>query len=210
MALDPFYTILTASLNSDSTVRETLLSVASQTFGSLEHIVMDGGSRDRTVGILREFEKTHCLKWVSEPDSGISAALNKALRLAKGKYFLVLQADDHLADPDILGRIYPLLKEEVPDIYSFPVIRDTDSSSHTLYRPFRVLWWHHFKTIFPHQGAFVHRRVYERIGGFREELKIALDYDFFYRALNARCTVRFGESTVAVMGGRGSVQIRSS
>ncbi len=67
----------------------------------------------------------------------------------------------------------------------------------------RVVWWYHFKTIFLHQGTFVHKRVFDRIGGFREQFSIALDYDFFYRALCSGATVKFGIQPVATMGGTG-------
>jgi len=176
---------LTASFNSGSTISKTLLSVSEQSFGNLEHIVIDGASSDQTLGILREYEGRYNLKWISESDSGIASALNKGLRLARGKYMLVLQADDQFAGPEVLEICYSLLKKERYDIHSFPVIRLEPSHRKTLYKPVKILFWYHFKTIFPHQGAFVHRRVYERIGNFREDLTIALDYDFFYRALKS-------------------------
>ena len=116
---------------------------------------------------------------------------------------LVLQADDQFAGPEVLEICYSLLKKERYDIHSFPVIRLEPSHRKTLYKPVKILFWYHFKTIFPHQGAFVHRRVYERIGNFREDLTIALDYDFFYRALKSRCEVKFHEYPVAIMGTTG-------
>lgn len=203
MVGEPVFTILTASLNSGATIRGTLASVAQQNCHKREHIVLDGGSCDRTVEILREFDNQYNLQWVSEPDSGIASALNKGVKCARGKYLLVLQADDQFWDHEVLTRVYPLLQDESVDIYSFPVLRDERNRGKVPYKPFKILWWHHFKTIFPHQGAFVHRRVFERVGGFREELKIAFDYDFFYRALQAHASVTFGEGPVAIMGGGG-------
>jgi glycosyltransferase involved in cell wall biosynthesis len=169
----------------------------------VEHIVIDGASSDQTLDILGEFEGKYNLKWISEPDSGIANALNKGLRLAKGQHIIVLQADDQFAGPEILEIVYPLLREVQYDIHSFPVIRHEPSNRKTLYKPIKILFWYHFKTIFPHQGAFVHRRVYDRIGNFREDLTIALDYDFFYRALKSRCEVKFHKYPVAIMGATG-------
>lgn len=199
----PFFTILTASFNNGFTIRKTLASVKNQSFQNLEHIVIDGGSHDETLNVLKEFENTYNLTWISGPDSGIADALNKGLRLARGRYILVIQADDQLLAPDILEKVYPLLKHELFDIHSFPVILDHPVNGKVLLNPIRVLWWHHFKTIFLHQGTFVHRRVYDRIGGFREEFPIALDYDFFYRALMCRATVNFEKHPIALMGGAG-------
>jgi glycosyltransferase involved in cell wall biosynthesis len=201
--LTPFFTVLTASLNSNSTIRKTLTSVLEQSFGNLEHIVIDGGSSDQTVDILREYEQRYNVRWISEPDSGIPSALNKGLRLAKGKYILVLQADDHFAGPEVLEKVHPLIKQEHYDINIFPVYKLQPSNRRILHRPFRIRWWYHFKTIFPHQGSFIHRRVYERLGDFREDLVIVLDYDFFYRALKSRSTVKLHDYPVAIMGGEG-------
>lgn len=204
MGKSPFFTILTASFSRGSTIKHTLQSVRDQTFHDLEHIVIDGGSKDQTLQILKEFENTYNLTWISEPDRGISDALNKGLNMAHGRYILVIQADDRLAGSKVLEQIYPIVKSEEFDICSFPVIVDSQEHGVFLRRPIRVLWWNRFKTIFPHQGSFVHRRVFSSVGTFRDEFSIALDYDFFYRALVAGCSVKFeAKPAVAIMGGEG-------
>ncbi len=203
MNTPPFFTIITASLNSSSTIRRTLKSVKNQTFSDLEHIVIDGGSKDETLDILREFEDAYNLVWISEPDRGIADALNRGLEQAIGRYILVIHADDQLLGPDTLTRVYPLLKKDRFDINGFPVVLEHPTNGHVLLKPKRAIWWHHFKTIFLHQGTFVHKRVFDRIGGFKEQFSIALDYDFFYRALRSRSTVKFGNQPIALMGGKG-------
>jgi len=199
----PFFTILSASLNSASTIGDTLKSARSQSFQDFEHIVVDGASTDKTVEILKEFEHTYNLIWISEPDRGIADALNKALKRASGKYILVLQADDCLIGRTILEKMYHLLKNEKHDIYSFPVVKNYHGSKNVLLKPIRIKWWNHFKFIFFHQGAFVHKRVYEKVGKFRTEFSIAMDYDFFYRALKEKPVIAFGNFPVAKMSGSG-------
>jgi len=199
----PFITILTAALNSGSTLKKTLETVRNQTFQDIEHIVIDGGSRDETLDILKEFENTYNLTWISEPDHGISDALNKGLRLSSGRYILVIQADDQLLHHNILDNVFPQLKSENFDILSFPVILDHPAKGKILSKPIKHLWWNHFKFVFRHQGCFVHRRVFDQIGMFRNEFRICLDYDFFYRALARNCSVKFGKFPVALMGGEG-------
>jgi glycosyltransferase involved in cell wall biosynthesis len=198
-----FFTILTASLNNESTISKTLDSVKNQSFRDLEHIIIDGGSTDKTTAILKSFDHAYKFKWISERDHGISDALNKGLKQAKGRYILVIHADDHLLTPKTLEIIYPLLSSEKFDVHSFPVIKNSDDLGKVFYKPMRVLWWHHFKTIFPHQGCFVHRRVYDRVGGYRKEFSIALDYDFFYRVMSTCPSVKFEKRPVALMGGKG-------
>ena len=199
----PFITILTASLNSANSIRETIKSIRDQSFQSLEHIIIDGASCDETPMILNKNQKTYNLTWISEPDRGISDALNKGLRLARGRYILVLHADDQLVTPHILEIIYPKLKSERFDIFSFPVILEHAVHGRMLFPPIRIIWWYHFKTIFPHQGCFVHRRVFDKIGGFRKECSIAMDYDFFYRVLSRRPSIKFEKQPIALMGGMG-------
>ncbi len=203
MKKSPFISIITAALNSGTTIKKTLETIKSQSFQHLEHIVIDGGSRDETLDILKEFQGTYNLTWISEPDHGIADALNKGLRKASGQYILVIHADDRLLDATSLEITYPLIRDERFDIYSFPVILDHPVKGKICVKPIRMLWWYHFKTIFLHQGSFVHRRVFERIGEFRNEFSIALDYDFFYRSLMHGSTVKYGHRPLALMGGMG-------
>jgi glycosyltransferase involved in cell wall biosynthesis len=200
----PFFSILTASLNKADTLKNTLDSVRKQRFQSTEHLVIDGGSTDATVSLLKGYESEYNLSWLSENDRGIAEALNKSLAKAHGAYSLVLQADDRLFDAGALEKVFLLLRDEEHDIHSFPVIVDHPELGRLVRRPIRVLWWNRFRYIFPHQGTFVHRRVFEKIGGFKEDYSIAMDYDFFYRALLAGCTVKFHRAPlVALMGGAG-------
>lgn len=199
----PFFSILTACLNSSNTLKKTLTSVKEQSFRDLEHIIIDGGSHDDTLKILAAQSGDSKLHWQSEPDRGIAHALNKGLRFANGRYILVIHGDDRLLENKALSRIHGELKHEETDIYSYPVFKETPTGGLRPYRPIQLPWWHHFKTIFPHQGCFVHRRVFERIGVFREDFTIALDYDFFYRALSSGASVKFGNVPVAIMGGTG-------
>jgi hypothetical protein len=108
-----------------------------------------------------------------------------------------------LLNPNILEQVFQLLDNEKTDIISFPVILDHPVKGKVLRKPIRYLWWNHFKFIFPHQGCFVNKSVFKRIGSFSGKFKIALDYDFFYRALRNKCSVRFEKLPVALMGGEG-------
>ena len=203
MKNSPLFSVLTASLNNGLTIGRTLESIKNQSFQGFEHIVIDGGSRDETLEILKEFENTYSLTWISEPDHGISDALNKGLSLSSGRYIIVIQADDQLLHSNILDNVFLQLKNEKFDIISFPVILDHPTKGKVLSKPIQHLWWNHFKFVFRHQGCLVHKRVFDQIGVFRNEFRICLDYDFFYRALARNCSVKFGKFPVALMGGEG-------
>ncbi|MEM3433524.1 MAG: glycosyltransferase family 2 protein [Candidatus Methanomethyliaceae archaeon] len=91
---DALVSIITPSLNQGRFIRETLLSVKSQDYPYIEHIVIDGGSTDDTLMILKRYEGTYNLRWISEPDEGHSDALNKGFRMAQGEIIGWLNSDD--------------------------------------------------------------------------------------------------------------------
>jgi glycosyltransferase involved in cell wall biosynthesis len=203
MTANPFFSILTASLNSVKHIKNNIESIKRQRFRHIEHVVVDGGSKDGTSEVLRKAENNYPLRWISEPDKGISDALNKGLLLTRGRYILVLQTDDALLDSETLMAVFSLLHNSCKEIYSFPVVLDHSTRGRVLRKPIRHLWYNRFKFILPHQGCFVSRRLYDAIGNFRTDLSIAMDYDFFYRALKTRRKVGFGNFPVALMGGSG-------
>ena len=93
--------IVTVTYNAESTIRRTMESVARQTYGDVEHIIIDGASKDKTVEIAKEYKATV----LSEPDRGLYDALNKAFRLVTGDYICFLNAGDTLHSPDTLSHI---------------------------------------------------------------------------------------------------------
>ena len=198
----PFFSIITASLNNAKTIEKTIVSIKNQQFQSFEHIIVDGASTDGTMDILKKFENRYLLRWICEPDNGIADALNKGIEISRGKYILVIQADDTLWDDMRLAISADALFDERWDIFSHPVWVDGPGNGY-LFKPKRLLWYIHFKTIFPHQGCFVHRRVFRGIGGFNTDYKVAMDYDFFYRAIQSGVCVKFGSAPLAVMSGTG-------
>ncbi len=195
--------IITASLNSEETIRNCIESIKGQSFGHFEHIVADGGSIDGTLDILKHHDDLYPLRWISGPDYGIADALNKGINFAKGQYLLVLHADDMLINSTVLDRVYKSIRDEYYDICSFPVIRQRHDLTSFAYKAIRFPWWYHFRHTIPHQGAFVHRRVFDKIGAFRTDYSIVMDYDFFYRAFQAGVKVKIEKQPIAVMGGSG-------
>ena len=98
METTPLITIITITYNAGKTISPTLMSVASQTFRNFEHIIVDGASGDNTLSIARSYPETRIL---SEKDNGLYDAMNKGIRLARGKYLLFLNAGDTFHSKDI-------------------------------------------------------------------------------------------------------------
>lgn len=172
----PLVSIITVVRNAVATVADTVASVAAQTYaGQIEYIVIDGGSTDGTLKVLAEHEGTiDCL--VSEPDEGIYDAMNKGLRLARGRYVALLNADDRLL-PDFVKESVAVLEETGADISYcgwFADEKEMSTGSPDL------------GMLFSQQGishnTFLHRAsCFERIGGFDTDYQIIADAKW-YRA----------------------------
>jgi glycosyltransferase involved in cell wall biosynthesis len=190
----PRVTVLTAALNARAALARTVDSVAVQDFADREHVVVDGASTDGTADWLKGLDAP--VRWISEPDSGIAEALNKGLALARGDYVLVLQAGDTFLDAGSLGRAAGYL--DGTDIVSFDV-RITGAQGERRYASRGFAPKLNFKTTIPHQGAFCHRTLFGRIGGFDESFRIAMDFEFFLRAMRAGATIRTVPEMLAEM-----------
>src|ERR1700733_5318360 len=110
-------TIITVTYNSSKFLEDCINSVVHQKYNDIEHIVIDGGSTDETVAIIKRYEK-HIAKWVSEKDNGMYDAINKGMKMATGDVIGILNSDDILASDDIIAAIADaFIKEKVDSVY---------------------------------------------------------------------------------------------
>jgi GT2 family glycosyltransferase len=188
----PLVSIVTVVYNGAATLEHTIRSVIEQTYENVEYIVIDGGSSDATVDILRKYESSIDY-WVSEKDAGIYDAMNKGISLASGEIVGLINADDFYASPDVLARVVSVLAD--PDLDAcygdLCYVKQYDTSSVVRYwqssefRPgaFESAWCP------PHPTFFVRRKIYERSGVFDLTYKIAADMELMLRFLEL-CKVR--------------------
>ena len=177
--------LITVCYNSEKTVEDTLKSVLQQNYENYEYIVIDGKSKDHTIDIVKKYEQKFDgrLKFISEPDKGIYDAMNKGIKLAKGDIIGILNSDDVLTNSSVFDKIVTAFKNnDVDGVYSNLVFLDE-----TLQMPVRnfiahkqskVLGWHP-----PHPTLYLKKEVYESVGYFDLNYKIAADYDFMLRML---------------------------
>ena len=176
--------IITATYNSAGTVRDTLESVKAQTHPEVEHIIIDGLSKDDSLSICRQFP--HVSKIVSEKDKGIYDAMNKGIGLTTGDIIGILNSDDFYVNDCVLEKVAAAFADGVDAVYgdlqyvdahnTSKILRTWRSGSYTT-RDFYYGWMP------PHPTFFVKREVYERIGLFNTSLRSAADYEFMLRAL---------------------------
>lgn len=185
--------IVTPSYN-DLRISRALDSVLTQEFdGDLELIVIDGGSQQPTLDVLKRYRQ-HIDVFISEPDQGVYDAMNKGIRLATGEVIGILNADDRYNDPFVLRDVAAVFKDPKVDacygdlVYvdaQDRIVRYWKSGS---YRPFKFyLGW-----MPPHPTFFVRRRLYEQYGGFDLSFPIAADYELMLRfILKHRISVKY-------------------
>jgi glycosyltransferase involved in cell wall biosynthesis len=169
----PVLSIVTPVRNGGAMLHHHIQSVLQQEFPSVEHIFVDGMSTDSTENTIRDYQKTapHPVRYIREPDSGVYEAMNKGIRLAKGEWVHILNADDQYASPDVLEKVfsipvsgYDLLANDIEVIMPIErlYIRACIDEKIKEYR-------------FPHPGIILRRRFYEVNGYYDERFKIAAD-----------------------------------
>jgi glycosyltransferase involved in cell wall biosynthesis len=177
--------IITATYNSAATIRDTLSCIATQDHPDIEHIIVDGLSKDNTLSIVREFP--HITKLVSETDKGIYDAMNKGVKLAQGDVVGILNSDDFYTHSHVLSRIAeafadPAVQTVYADLqYVHPVqtekIVRTWKAGQFRRKSFYYGWMP------PHPTFFVRREIYEQVGFFNLSLRSAADYELMLRIL---------------------------
>ena len=183
--MSPRFTIITPCLNAESTIRDTVESVINQNIDDLEYIIIDGGSTDRTLNILKEYGR-YINILISEPDDGISDAFNKGIKLASGDYIGIINADDFY-EPQILKHISDLAqKGRPPDIIHGKLQYHSPSGHSYIEEPNLNKIWD-YMTIF-HPTMFIHYQTYKKIGTYRLDFHYAMDSEWVHRAVKSKAS----------------------
>lgn len=179
--------IITVCYNSAETIEDTIQSVASQTYGNVEYIVVDGNSKDATLEIVKKYPNV-ISKWVSEKDNGIYDAMNKGISMATGDIIGILNADDVYTNSNVLSDVMKRFEDEsVQGVYGDlkyvqkenlqKVIRFWKSGEYAEGKFFQG-WMP------PHPTFYVRKSVYEKFGKYRLDMPSASDYEFMLRVIH--------------------------
>ncbi len=175
----PLVTVITVAFNSAATIEKTINSVLGQSYKNIEYIIIDGSSTDGTKEIVSRYSD-QLAYWISEKDSGIYDAMNKALVKSNGNLISILNSDDWYED-DIIEKVvkYHLEFYDVDVIHGILRFIGTDE------KPDLVIGHYSSfldKGMIEHPTCFIKKSLYQTIGYFSLEYKSASDYDWMLRA----------------------------
>lgn len=190
--------IITINFNNSIGLKKTIESVVNQTYNDFEYIIIDGGSSDESINVIKGY-KNSITHWISEPDKGVYDAMNKGIKLATGDYLLMLNSGDYLTSNNVLEKILVNGLTKNYDIIYGDVIWEeqglfTDGSfpNNLTFNYFRY-------NSLGHQAAFIKKKVHDIVGLYDTSLRIASDWKFFilsickfninYRHINTSITV---------------------
>ncbi|BAZ47945.1 family 2 glycosyl transferase [Nostoc sp. NIES-4103] len=181
----PKISIVTPNYNYDRFLEETIRSVLLQGYPNLEYIIIDGGSTDNSIEIIKKYEPW-LTYWVSEPDQGQSNAINKGFKQATGLIFNWLNSDDALMPNALihLGQIFSL-NPDIDWISGGRMIKDEDGTFKEVHLTWQISWPLYSIGLpdFPQEATFFSANIWEKIGGLDETLECGLDVLFFYQVL---------------------------
>lgn len=175
--------IITVCHNSATTIRDTLASVSTQTYANIEYIIIDGGSTDDTLQILKEYPDT-IAKSLSESDHGIYDAMNKGIERATGEYILFLNSDDILLHNRVIEDAVKVISKKHPDIaYGDMAVFNPTTGVTERKRQKDLTRLHVFKNM-PCQPSVLYRRsVFATCGMFNASYRIVSDFDWMANAI---------------------------
>ena len=186
MRNNPKVSIVTAVLNGVATIEGCIKSVAGQNYPNLEHIIVDGGSKDGTIDVIKRNNK-RIAHWITEPDNGVYDAMNKGINAATGDIVGTLNSDDIFTDECALARaINAICDQHVDSCYADLVYVDRADTSRIVRiwragpyekKKFRAGWMP------PHPTFFVKRWVYEKYDLLKLDFPLAADYELMLRFL---------------------------
>lgn len=202
---DTLISIVTVSYNAVLTIEQTILSVINQTYPNVEYIIIDGGSTDGTVDIIKKYEDKIAY-WVSEPDKGIYDAMNKGVVVATGEWINFMNAGDIFTDGDVIDKLFHqnIIINRVGIVFGDTlvvfrnrekIVRFGDDTYHK---------------IMPscHQSIFCRRNLLVS-NPFDLRYKIAADYNFFFQLKQRKVEFQYIQLVVAIYDATDGISSRN-
>ena len=179
-------TIITVTLNSAKYLEQCIQSVIKQHYPDIEHIIVDGGSTDDTLDIIRRYED-HIAVWISEKDNGMYDAINKGMRMATGDIIGTLNSDDVLASRDVIGSIVDSFSYNNVEAVYGDILYVQQSNMEKIIRVWKGGEYNRSKFRYgwmpAHPSFYISRELVARFGNYETHYYTAADYEFMTRYL---------------------------
>ncbi len=179
------FTLITPTFNSALTIRDTLASIQMQEYPDIEHIIIDGVSRDNTLEIVAEYPRVS--RVVSEPDRGLYDAMNKGIRLASGDVVGIINSDDFYTTPRVIKKVAEKMSETGADALYADLEYVGAGNINRVVRTWKAgrftPGYFYRGWMPPHPTFFVRRELYERYGMFNPDFRFSADYELMLRFL---------------------------
>ena len=178
----PLISIITITYNSKTFLEGAIQSILAQNYSNIEYIIVDGVSTDDTLEIIKKYaERDSRIRWSSEPDEGISDAFNKGLECAKGDIVGILNSDDMYVEGTLEAIAEASNNHPDCDVFHGDIVKFQGDVPLFCVTPTDIKKniWHEMPI--NHPTTFVTKRAYDRVGNFKTELKVAMDYDLVLR-----------------------------
>lgn len=190
----PLISVVTVCYNAVNELEETMLSVLNQTYDNIEYIVIDGGSKDGSVDIIKKYAE-RIAYWLSEPDKGIYDAMNKGIRAAKGQWINFMNAGDRFYDENSILNLYSSKAYMNADIIYGYQVHKYEYGSYVRKR----LDLSNFSSSMPigHASSFVRTQLLKE-SLFDIKYRIAADYNFFFKMFLSNKRFEFVNTIVAI------------
>jgi glycosyltransferase involved in cell wall biosynthesis len=195
--LRPLVTVITVVFNRPRELEATILSVVNQTYENIDFIIIDGGSSDSTVDIIKKYDASIDY-WVSEPDNGIYDAMNKGICETHGDWVIFMNAGDCFYTTSTLENVFVKNSINADIIYGKTIVQYHGFQAPFRHFPMKQIWK---RTPFSHQAAFIRAPLMK---DYKYDLryKIGADHDFFYRAYKNKKTFESIDETICLFDGR--------
>lgn len=175
--------IITVVYNNEETIANAIESVLEQTYPHVEHIIVDGASSDNTLSIINKY-KEHLGKIISEKDKGLYDAMNKGIKAATGDIIGILNSDDYFNNNQVISSIVDAFKNDSSLDASIGDIVFVNSNDKVIrhysakkWKPNKFAWGY----MPPHPSFFIKRGIFEQLGFYKLDYKIAADYELLIR-----------------------------
>ena len=179
--------IITVCKNAENAIERTILSVVTQSCfdENIEYLIINGISTDKTIEIIQQYANKYPIKWISEPDSGIYNAMNKGITLASGEIIYFLNARDRLFDEKTISLVLNEFEKNDPDFLHTDILscKIDDLSDAKIKKFNNIDKYFLIRDCICHQASFYKKSVFDKLGRFNEEFKLAADYEMLLKIM---------------------------